>query len=201
MRVTDALGQIAQIHDHLARAEQYRGFHPFAVAGSGLIGVAAAIVQPWVVAVDDPTGFARFWLVVAAVGGGIGISPALDAYCRREDEFARRRTRRVIGQFLPCIAAGLCVTLALGRAGAGLVSYLPGVWAELFALGVFSARPYLPRATGWVGLFYLLAGGGLLFNPATDFGRAGWAVGLLFAVGQTATAAVLYRNRERETDV
>src|SRR5947209_4114234 len=155
MRVNEALGQIAQIHDHLARAEQYRGFHPLAVAASGLIGLIAAAVQSWIVPADDPAAFARFWLVVAVVGGGIGISPAIDAYFFREDEFARRRSRRVLGQFLPCVVAGLCVTLALGRAGNGLVWCLPGLWAALFGLGVFSARPYLPRATGWVGLFYL----------------------------------------------
>jgi hypothetical protein len=201
MRVTDALGQIAQIHDHLARAEQYRGFRPLSVALSGLVGVAAAVGQPWLVAADDPTGFARFWLVVAAVGGGVGVIPALDAYCRREDEFARRRTRRVAGQFLPCVVAGLCVTLALGRRGGELIAYLPGLWIMLFSLGLFSARPYLPRATGWVGLFYLVAGAGLVAKAPTDLGRAGWAVGLVFAVGQFATAAVFYRKREREADV
>ena len=61
-------------------------------------------------------------------------------------------------------------------------------------------RPYLPRATGWVGLFYLGAGAGLLAAPPAELGRAGWAVGLIFAAGQAATAAVLRRNRERESD-
>src|SRR4051794_41275083 len=121
MRVNEALGQIAEIHDHLARAEQYRGFHPLSVAGSGVVGLAAALVQPWLVATDDPAAFVRFWLVVAAVGGGIGVGPAVDAYLRHEDEFARRRTRRGIGQFLPCVAAGLCVTLGLGPGRGGVV--------------------------------------------------------------------------------
>jgi hypothetical protein len=200
MRVNDALDQITQIHDHLARAEQYRGFHPLAVAASGLIGVLAAAVQPWVVATDDSTAFVRFWLIVAAAGGGVGLSPAVDAYVRREDEFARRRTRRVIGQFLPCVVAGLCVTLAVGRFGGQTVALLPGLWAVLFALGVFAARPYLPRATGWVGLYYLGAAAAMLANPPADFTQAGWTFGLVFLVGQLATAAVLRRNLERITD-
>jgi hypothetical protein len=200
VRVNDALGQIAQIHDHLARAEVYRGFHPLGVALSGAVGLAAAVLQPWIVATDDPAAFVRFWLVVATVGGGVGIGPALDAYLRREDEFARRRTRRVVGQFLPCVAAGLAVTLPLARAGAAFVPYLPGLWAALFALGVFAARPYLPHATGWVGLFYLAAGSLLLAAPPADLPRAGWSVGLVFAAGQLATACVLRRNLERVTD-
>jgi hypothetical protein len=199
VRVSDALGQIALIHDHLARAEVYRGFHPFGVALSGLVGLAAAAAQPWLVAPDDAAAFVRYWLVVAAVGAGVGISRALDAYLRREDEFARRRTRRVIGQFLPCVAAGLTVTVALARSEP-LVSYLPGLWAVLFALGVFSARPYLPHATGWVGLYYLMVGGLCLAAPPESLTRAGWAVGLTFAAGQLATARVLRLNLEREAD-
>jgi hypothetical protein len=198
MRVTDALGQIAQIHDHLARAEVYRGFHPLGVALSGAVGLAAAVLQPWLVSPDDPIAFVRFWLVVAAVGGVAGVSPALNAYLRREDEFARRRTRRVIGQFAPCVAAGLAVTPALARTG--FVPYLPGLWAVLFALGVFAARPYLPHATGWVGLFYLAAGAALLAAAPDDPARAGWAVGAVFGAGQLATAGVLHRNRERDAD-
>jgi hypothetical protein len=200
MRVTEALGQIAQIHDHLARAEVYRGFHPFGVALSGLTGLVAAAVQPWFVAGDDATGFVRFWVVVAAVGAGVGVCPALDAYLRREDEFARRRSRRVLGQFLPCVAAGLAVTFGSGPPGAGPVMYLPGLWAVLFALGVFSARPYLPHATGWVALYYLAAGACLLAAAPPDVSRAGWAVGGVFAVGQVGTAGVLHRNRERDDD-
>jgi hypothetical protein len=201
MRVNEAIGQIAEIHDHLARAEQYRGFHPLAVAGSGLVGLAAAVVQPWLVPADDPAAFVRFWLVVAAVGGGVGVSRAVDAYLRHEDEFARRRTRRVVGQFLPCVAAGLGVTLALGRAGGDVVAFLPGLWAVLFGLGVFAARPYLPRAIGWVGLSYLAAGAALLAAAPAELVRAGWALGLVFAAGQVATAVVLRRNRERDANV
>src|SRR5436853_6206304 len=193
MRVSDALGQIAQIHDHLARAEVYRGFTPLGAALSGLAGLTAAALQAWLVPADEPAAFVRYWLVVAAVAGGIGVSPALDAYVRREDEFARRRTRRVLGQFLPCIAAGLAVTVGLGRAGGELVPYLPGLWAVLFGLGVFAARPYLPRATGWVALFYLGGGALLLAAPPAGPAEAGWATGGLFAAGQLATAGVLRR--------
>ncbi|HEX4590119.1 MAG TPA: hypothetical protein VH120_09340 [Gemmataceae bacterium] len=200
MRVTDALGQIAQIHDHLARAEQYRGLHPIAVAGSGLAGVLAAALQRWVVPADDPAGFVFFWFVVAFIGGTSGSGPAVEAYIRREDEFARRRTRRVLFQFLPCVVAGLCVTLALYRSSPDVVRLFPGLWAVLFAIGVFSARPYLPRAIGWVALFYIIAGATLLAIPPVDLARAGWAVGLTFTIGQAGTGAVLWRNQERELD-
>ena len=44
-------------------------------------------------------------------------------------------------------------------------------WALLFSLGLFSCRPYLPRGIGWVALFYLLAGGGLLLLGVALFSR------------------------------
>ena len=49
-------------------------------------------------------------------------------------------------------ASGGLVTAALARGGAELVAYLPGLWAVVFGLGMISARPYLPKGVGLVGL-------------------------------------------------
>jgi hypothetical protein len=106
----------------------------------------------------------------------------------------------VQAQFLPCLAAGAVLTLALTRSGPELVPFLPGGWALLFGLGIVSARPYLPRATGWVALFYLAAGSWLLLRPGTADELSGWSVGGVFGPGHLLTAAVLWRNRERESD-
>jgi hypothetical protein len=199
MRVSDALGQIAHIHEHLAKAEVYRGFHPESVAISGLLGLAAAAVQPLFVG-DEPTEFVRYWLVVAAACGLAGVSATVHAYLCREDAFGRRRTRHVAGQFVPCLAAGVAVNVILPRAGGDPFALLPGLWAVLFSLGVFAARPYLPHATGWVGLFYLACGAALLAAAPATAGWAGWAVGGVFGAGQLATAWVLHRNEERTDD-
>ena len=160
MRVDDALGQIAQIHDHLARGEQYRGLSPARRGGvrDGRVCWQRRF-KAWVVPAGDPAVFAVYWLIVAAIGGRVGIGPAVEAYIRRENEFAQRRTRRVVGQFLPCVVAGLCITLALQsdrRRLVRLCCLASGSCCS--ALGVFAARPYLPRSIGWVGLFYLAAG-------------------------------------------
>ena len=92
----------------------------------------------------------------------------------------------------------MAVTAVLTRAGASFVPYLPGLWAVLFALGVFAARPYLPRATGWVALLYLVGGALLLAAGPTDLDWAGRAFGGVFTAGQLATAGVLHRNQERD---
>ncbi len=198
MRLSDALGQIAHIHEQLAKAEVYGGFHPVGVALSGAVGLASAVAQPWFVPADDPAAFVRHWLATAAIAGITGVAVPLRSYVWTDDEYARRRSLRVAGQFVPCIAAGLATTAGLARAG--LVDLLPGLWAMLFALGVFAARPYLPQATGWVGVFFLTAGAALLARPFDELAPAGWAVGATFAAGQFATAIVLHRNRERDVD-
>lgn len=76
---------------------------------------------------------------------------------------------------------------------------LPGLWAAVFGLGVFASRPYLPRAVGWVALYYLLAGVVLLIlaRPGVP---SPWSVGLTFGFGQAAAAVVLWFHLERGHD-
>src|SRR4051812_28194717 len=103
MRVTDALSQIDAIHEQLTKGEVYRGFQVPGLVLAGLVGLLAAAAQPLVVAGADVYGFVRFWLVIAGVCALLGSGAALHAYWFREDAFTRRRTRRVIGQFVPCL--------------------------------------------------------------------------------------------------
>jgi hypothetical protein len=120
-------------------------------------------------------------------------------YVAREDEFARRRTRRVLAQFAPCIAAGVGVTLAAAKVSE-LIAFLPGLWAVIFGLGLVSARPYLPRGIGLVGLAYIGAGAFVLMQAPALGSPDGWAVGAEFGVGHFLTALVLWRNNERDPD-
>src|SRR5262245_38683079 len=112
VQVHDALDRHDQIHAQLDRAEVYRGFRVPAVALVGVLGLSAAAIQPHVDGVERGTGFVTSWAVVAAVGGLVGTAAGVRSYLVREDAFDRRRTRRVLAQFLPCIVAGGAVTAA-----------------------------------------------------------------------------------------
>ena len=79
--------------------------------------------------------------------------------------------------------------ITAGSAGA-FPSALPGIWAIVFALGVFSSRPYLPRYIGWVGLWYLAGGGFLLSQTSTGFASLGAWLGAVFGIGQLGAALV-----------
>lgn len=200
-RLSEAVSQIAEIHAVLARSEVYRGFRSLPVALSGVCGLAAEAARDAVLG-PRPSGTAlvQYWGAVAVFAALVGLSETAYNYVRHEDPFARRKTRRVLGQFLPCLAAGLAATFALCRRSPDVLSLLPGLWAIFFGLGLFAARPYLPRAIGWVALYYVGVGAGLLAvtepGPAPDDHH----VGLTFGAGQIAAGLVLYWNLERRTD-
>jgi hypothetical protein len=195
--VPRALAQIEAIHEQLAKGEIYRGYRSLPVAASGLIGIGAAWLQPAPLAHGDPVGFVLYWTVVAAGAVIVGASEIAWNYVTREDTAARRRTRRVIGQFLPSLCGGAAITASFVHLSAALVPLLPGVWAICFGIGAFASRPYLPRAAGLVALFYYAAGVVLLWIARGPEPLQGWWVGGTFGVGQLLAALVLYWNLER----
>lgn len=197
-QLADALSHLAEIHAHLAKGETYRGLTARPVALSGLVGLVAAAWQKHAVAPGDAAAFTWYWLAAGTACALIGCSGAILKYAFEEDALTRRRARIVAGQFLPCVVGGLLLTLALRPQFDHCVGLLPGWWSVLYGLGLFSARPYLPRATGWVALFYLTAGIVLAALLPTDAVPSPWTIALVFCAGQFALAGVLHRNEQRE---
>ena len=193
MEVRDALAQLDHIHDQLTKGEVYRGFRVPAVAVVGAVGVLAAVAQRWVLPEGDARAFVAYWSAVGTTGGCIGFAAAVRSYFFREDDFERRRTRRVMGQFLPCLFAGALVTVALARTD-GFVPLLPGLWAVLFGLGFIAVRPHLPRAVALIGVGYVLTGSLLLAWLPPE--PPGWCVGGVFGAGHLLTALALQSTKE-----
>jgi len=200
MRIDRALSQIAEIHRHLAKTEVYRGCSSFPVALTGVFALLGGFLMPRVVPSQSPAAFALFWSAIAAVSFGLVMAEVARDYFRRTETTHRRMTRKICEQFVPCVAAGTAVTAAVLVSTGGYVALLPGVWAILYSLGLFSARPYLPRAIGWVALFYLLAGAVLLLSKTTGTGSMALRMAATFGPGQLLAALVLYWNLERKTD-
>ncbi len=89
------------------------------------------------------------------------------------------------------------MTICFAHLSAALVPLLPGLWAICFGIGTFASRPYLPRASGWIALFYYAAGFTLLWIARGPEPLTGWWVGGVFGVGQLLAALVLWWNLER----
>jgi len=196
MDLSRALGQLADIHQQLAKGEVYRGYRSVPVAASGLIGIVAAWAQAPALAAVDPTGFVLYWTGIAACAALVGVSEIIYNYVR-DGRSERRRTRQVVGQFLPSLVAGAVISISFVRLSVALVPLLTGLWAICFGIGILASRPYLPRASGWVAMFYYVAGIGLS-SRGTEPPHAWW-VGGTFGVGQLMAASVLFWNLERRT--
>ncbi len=199
VELEEALERIKEIRGHLATTETFRGYRAASVAGTALIALAAALVQPGIVGdpAHNPMGYVIFWSAVAgvcALGEGAQI---FFGYMRCESHQKRATTRTVVGQLVPGIVAGGSITWALGIRHLESVALLPGLWAVVVSLGVFASRRYLPRAIGWVGLYYLTAATLIFeFLPGSSALQP-WVMGVTFGVGQMAAAIVLYWNLER----
>lgn len=197
MDLPRALGQLADIHQQIAKGEVYRGYRSLPIAASGLMGLAAAWAQTPALGASDPVGFVVYWTVIAACAGFVGASEIIYNYVVHDDRATRRRTTQVVGQFLPSMLAGAIITASFVRLSAALVPVLPGLWAICFGIGIFASRPYLPRASGWVALFYYAAGVALLWIARGPEPLRAWWVGGTFGAGQLMAALVLYWNLER----
>lgn len=195
--VTRALDQIAEIHEQIAKGEVYRGYRSVPIAASGLIGLLAAWLQPARLGAADPMAFVVYWTAVAAAAALVGSSEILYAYAVQDDASARRRTRQVVGQFLPSMVGGAAITVCFTHLSGALVPLLPGLWALCFGIGTFASRPYLPKASGWIALFYYAAGFVLLWIARGPEPLTSWWVGGVFGAGQLLAALVLWWNLER----
>jgi hypothetical protein len=197
MDFSRALGQIADIHQQLVKSETYRGYRSLPLAASGLIGLAAAWAQTPGLGVSDPVGFVVYWVAIAACAGFVGASEIVYNYIVHDDRAARRRTRLVVGRFVPSVLAGAIITASFVHLGAALVPLLPGLWAICFGIGTFASRPHLPKSSLAVALFYYGAGVILLWIARGPEPLHGWWVGGTFGVGQLMAALVVYWNLER----
>jgi len=191
-----ALTQIAEIHAQLGRTTVYRGWRSAPVALSGLVGLAAAA---WQTAAPPraPEAFVADWLVVGVVALVVGCVEIAWHYVSHADDRERSRARLVVGQLLPALVAGALTTGALLRIDPGLAVLLPGLWALFFGVGIFATRPYTPRGSGWIALYYWAAGVALLWGARAHPALSPWSVGGTFGAGQAAAAVVLYLQLER----
>jgi hypothetical protein len=199
MELDRALAQVAAIQDQITRADVYRGYRSLPVAASGLIGLAAAVLQPPGLA-SDPLGFVTYWTVIAACAGFVGVSEIVYNYVVHDEALARGRTRRVVGQLLPSLLGAAIVTACFVRLSTALVPLLPGIWAICFGVGIFASRPFLVRASGWIALYYYAMGVWLLWSARGPESLSAWSVGGTFGIGQLLTAVVLYWNLENDRD-
>ncbi len=199
MDLREALEQISEIRQQVARTETFRGYRAAPIAFSGLVAwVAAACQYVLLGSPPEPTSYLLLWigaalLSVLVTGLVIGLH-----YWHSTNSLTRTNTHLAVGQFLPSIMAGGVLTFVLYRHAQAALWMLPGLWSILFSLGVFASYRLLPRATFWVAVYYLVAGAGCLALAQEDYAFSPLAMGIPFGCGQFLAAAILYWTLERD---
>jgi hypothetical protein len=189
-----ALADIFTIRSQIAAGTAFRGYGPAAVAATGGLALATAILQfLWL---DDPTAhpFAFFagWTAAALVSGGM-IWTEMQARSRRHHSgLADVMIHQAVEQFLPAGVAGVLLAVLLLKVAPETLWLLPGLWQVLVSLGIFASVRSLPRTVAFAGAWYFVAGFGCLLLASQNHTLSPWTMGLPFAIGQLLMAAILH---------
>lgn len=197
----EALSDIRSIRALMARCIEFRGYGPTTLAITGVLAIAVASIEEWDLfgSARDPWQYLWVWIGTAAVSLIlIGIETVARAR-RIHSGLAMQMVHSAFEQFLPAIVAGILITVVMARFSPQNLWMLPGLWQVLFSLGVFASCRFLPRATFWVGVWYLAAGLTCLALGHGDSAFSPWEMGVPFGLGQLMVAGVLqfgYRDHD-----
>jgi hypothetical protein len=202
MDLQEALSQISEIRQQVARTETFRGYRAAPVAFSGILACLAAGFQQTLVPepAEFPAAYLGLWVGAALLSMFVtGI--VMIWHCQQSlSSLTRPNTILAVGQFFPNVVAGGLVTYVLFQQVTTAQWMLPGLWSIFFSLGIFASYRVLPKATFWVGVFYMTAGVLCLVWARDDFKFSPLAMGVPFGVGQFISAAILYWTLERKND-
>ena len=198
MRLNDALSQIADIRQQMARSQAFNGYRSLTSGLTGAMAFVAAMIQKRIVVdpIHHMNRYLTIWLIVATLSI-IVVGIELAIRCWRSDRpLQRELSFHAMEQMTPSIVAGALLTFVISQFAGEIAWVLPGMWSILFGLGVFASRRLLPKATFLVGGFYLLAGLWMI-SMRYDALNA-WTMGATFGIGQICAAGLLYFTLERQ---
>jgi hypothetical protein len=162
-----ALDHLRYIRETMERAGSFTAVPGWGGVAMGATAVAAA-------GFASHAGTREQWLATWLVEGALAIGIGLLAMWRKARAAGlplwSAPARKFVFGFLPPLAAGAMLTIALWRAGA--VSAIPGTWLMLYGAGVITGGIFSVRAIPVMGACFLLGGAAaILALPA-----AGWPV-------------------------
>jgi hypothetical protein len=155
--------------------------------GGVAMGTAALVAAPFASRSATPSEWLLAWLVASAAALLIG-GWAMAVKARRGGTTVFSYSgRRFVLSFLPPLAVGALLTVALARAG--LHQALPGTWLLLYGTGIVTGGAFSVRAVPIMGICFMVLGAAALFGPpawgdplmAAGFGGLHVAFGLLIA--------------------
>ncbi len=204
MHLQDALSDIAEIRASLDRNQTYRGFRSMAIGVSAIFVLIGGLVQMHSDLHRFPSRYLDIWLCVA-VGSLVVTAIEMIVRGRVSNDLAVWKMHgKVASALLPSFLVGALVTAALVIETKQVVVLeqnnlwlLPGLWAMVYSLGLFSVCNLLHRATRFAALYFLIAGCTYLLINWTVRNVEAWHMIAIFGVGQLMLAFILYWKVER----
>lgn len=192
--LNQALTEISAIRSQIARATEFRGYGPATVAVTGLLAIAAALVQSSAFpgAARNVTTYIALWGITAVFATAlIGLETIIRSRTIHSG-LAQEMVLCAVEQLIPCGVAGFLAAAVLIRVAPDSAWIIPGLWEIIFSLGVFASARYLPRGVIAVAAWYLFAGLICVAWSASARILSPWAMGLPFGIGQLMAAAILW---------
>ena len=217
MNVQRALSEVAEMRAQLDRTANFRGFRSLATGFSALVVLLGALIQTaWLEASSFQINvYLSIWLGVAFASSALAGVEMIARGVFSGNRQVWITHRRLIGNLMPSMIVGSALTLALANHAMGqsiqspsfaMMWALPGMWAMMFGLGLFTCRHEMPRSANWVAMYYMVAGMVCLFFNSRLTGQSSesfselsaWQMVILFGLGQSFLGLVLYWNVERK---
>jgi len=201
MELNEALLQISEIRQQLARTERFRGYRAVPVAWSGVLACIGGVLQA--VLIREPMvelgSYLGLWIAIAAISMTISLGDVWRRYRQHTGLLHRETMHLALEQFFPSLVAGGLLTVVIAKSVPQSAWMLPGLWAILFSLGLFASWRLLPPAIFAVATYFLASGLVALSLGSREQMLSAWTMPLLFGVGQFLTATVLLVSERRQT--
>ena len=196
------MADLAEVRGRLATIQRFDGYSGPAAIASGLVAIAAGLIQGWLSpqphSASDRADYLVIWLSCLGCALAINYGAILVWRARNRGPQADVQFRTVGMSIVPAIAAGGVVTLALVLRG--LEDLLPGMWCATYALGLFASRAMVPRDVVAVAVAFGAAAAILLLVPHLN-PLAWWVMPSAFGIGQMLIGAIVLADLPRERTV
>lgn len=197
-----ALTDIRAMRSQIARGTEFRGYGPAAFAASGVLAVAAALLQShWLDnPAAEPLAYLGLWIGTALASAVLIGIDVVTRSRRVHSGIADEMIQSAVEQLLPAAVAGVLLTVVLARFAPQALWMLPGLWQIMLSLGVFAACRMLPAPLLSVGVWYLATGLTCLAFANGPQAFSPWAMGLPFGIGQLLAAVLIHFIGQRDVE-
>jgi len=157
-----AMDNLSFIRHTMERASAFTAVPGWGGVGMGAVALAAGLLAR---AESTPQEWLVTWLAASVVALALGGWAMTRKARRAGTQVFSYSGRRFVLSYLPPLAVGALLTLALVRAG--VYGALPGTWLLLYGTGVVTGGAYSVRVVPLMGICFMALGAAALLGPAS----------------------------------